>query len=616
MIQRFERHRRQTPRSALVAAAALAALLALMPAAAFAAPAAQARGSAAAATAATAAGEPIPLLLGEMGATELAAGESASYIVTAPQDGLYVITSGDEAAAGNFTLVVTHERGDEVYNGVFQTMEIELDDGDHTLTATAERDGVLSIVVTGQIGDLSPDYGDGDMMNGGFVTQENVEGDLYAQLTIAASDYWQRAMIVIQGGEGDSYSASITGENTFASIDDSSVSDMLTFFTRGGDYDLQVTPLSGGSSLTVIPFLSGPLPAVAAGEEVSGEFGESAADAFHQFDVAQAGALVTVESTSDSADVDIDLAVAIQPGIEPWTSAASGPNERVQFIAPAAGSYIVRLHNYSEGSAAYTLRVDEGEPAPELALNERTWGAVAAGASGFHQFTVNDAGKLLTVYLVGPEDQDLDMTIILVDADGIQQHYLSASTSGSVEVVSQPNAAAGVYEVRVRNDYSDTDANYVLLAQLLGAEDIARQWAVDAAASSQYGEDGYSALQATGEPNVLAASDNPAAWTSQEADGTTETLELTYEHAVRPSGVNIYESYNPGAVTLVEAFDVEADEWMTLWEGSEPTEEALRIFSPQFETPAFATTRIRLTLDSDAVGGWNEIDAVELVGRP
>jgi hypothetical protein len=85
---------------------------------------------------------------------------------------------------------------------------------------------------------------------------------------------------------------------------------------------------------------------------------------------------------------------------------------------------------------------------------------------------------------------------------------------------------------------------------------------------------------------------------------------------VRPSGVNIYESYNPGAVTMVEAFDDEAGEWVVLWEGSEPTEEALRVFSPELETPAFAATRIRLTLDSDAVGGWNEIDAVELVGRP
>jgi hypothetical protein len=615
MKQHYCRHRRQTARpvvatlATFAAVVMLAALLALAPAVASAAPAAQARGSADS-------GEPIPLLLGEMGAIELAAGESVSYVVNAPQDGLYVIASGDEAAAGNFTLVLTHERGNEVYNGVFQTMEIELDDGDHTLTATAGQDGVLSIVMTGQIGDLSPNYGDGDMMNGGFVTQENVESDLYAQLTIAESDYWQRAMIMIQGGDGDSYSASVSGENTFASLDDSSVTDMLTFFTRGSDYDLQITPLSGGSTLTVIPFLSGPLPSVAAGEEVSGEFGENAADAFYQFDVAEAGTLVTVEVASDSADTDIDLAVAIQPGIEPWTSTASGPNERVQFIAPAAGGYIVRLHNYSEGAAAYTLRVDEGEAAPELALNERTWGTVAAGESGFHQFTVNDAGKLLTVYLVGSEDQDLDMTTILVDAEGTQQHYLSASTSGSVEVVSQPNAAAGVYEVRVRNDYSDADANYVLLAQLLGAEDIARQWAVDATASSQYGEDGYSALQATGEPNVLAASDNPAAWASQEADGTTETLELTYEHAVRPARVNIHETYNPGAVSIIEAFNEDAGEWVVLWEGSEPAEEAMRVFSPEFETPDFATTRIRLTLDSDAVGGWNEIDAVELAGRP
>jgi hypothetical protein len=288
----------------------------------------------------------------------------------------------------------------------------------------------------------------------------------------------------------------------------------------------------------------------------------------------------------------------------------------LQFVAPTTGSYIVRLHNYAEGAAAYTLRVEQGEPVPQLALNERIWGTVAAGESGFYQLNADEAGKLLTVYLVGPEAQDLDMTVILVDAEGNQQHYLSGSNAGSVEVVAETDAGAGFYEVRVRNDFSDTDATFVLLAQLLGAEEIARQWAVDAVASSQYGEDSYSALQATGAPNVPGASDNPAAWAPQEADGTTETLELTYEHAVHPARVNIHETYNPGAVTAIEAFDEEAGEWVLLWEGREPAEEPLRVFSPEFETPGFATTRIRLTLDSDAVGGWNEIDAVELVGRP
>lgn len=598
------RRRRHTVLSTAVGMA-LALLLTLLPAALLAAPAPQ-EGNA---------GEPTRLLLGEMGAAQVAAGESVSFVVEAPVDGLYVITSGDDAEAAKFTLVVTHERGEEVYNGAFATTEIELDDGDHTLTATAAEDGVLSIVVTGQIGDLSEEWGDGDMVNGGFVVAENVANPLYAQLSIAESPYWQRAMILIQG-DGDSYSASVSGGSAYASIDDSATGDMLTFFTRGGEYDLQVAPINGGGALTVIPFLSGPIPPVAPGEEASGEFSAESTEAYYQFEVTEAGALVTVEVASDSEDADIDMAVALQPGIEPWTSTASGSNERVQFMAPVAGTYIVRIYTYSEAAATYTLRVEQGELAPELVLGERTWADVDAGASAIYRLNVDEPGKVLTVYLVGSEGQNLDMTVILIDEEGNQDHYLSTYSEGSVEVVAQANAGTGLYEVRVRNDYGDTAAGFVLLAQTLGAEDIARQWAVDAVASSQYGDDGFSALQATGEPNVTAPSDNPAAWASKEADGALETLELTFARAVRPSGVRIHESYNPGAVTTIEAFDEESGEWVVLWEGNEPTEEAMRVFSPSFQAPDFATAQIRLTLDTSVVGGWNEIDAVELVGRP
>jgi hypothetical protein len=40
-----------------------------------------------------------------------------------------------------------------------------------------------------------------------------------------------------------------------------------------------------------------------------------------------------------------------------------------------------------------------------------------------------------------------------------------------------------------------------------------------------------------------------------------------------------------------------------------------RWFEVEVTSDGWTTREVRITLDSDAVPGWNEIDAVELVGR-
>jgi hypothetical protein len=560
--------------------------------------------------------QPVAIMLGEMARRELANGESALYSVTAPADGLYVITTADEQEAGKFDLIVTNTDGEEVFDDVFGTVELELSEGDYTLELTAVEDGVLSLFVTGQLGDMTDDFSDpGEMINGGFFVTENVEGSLYAKLTIGESPYWQRAFVVVQGGDGDSYSASVSGEDIYETLSDSSASTLLPFWTRGGEYDLEVSPLSGGANLTVMTLLSGPTPQLASGEGLEGELSGDNLERFYQFEVTQPGALVNVSLTSDADDADMDLSVGLDPASSTWSSASLESNEVVDFMAPVAGTYFVRVYSHS-GEGAFSISAEEGDLAPELPIGELTWDTVTAESVRVYRMEAPESGQILTVILVGSPGQDLDLSVSLSNEAGENVHSLSSSGLDSVEMVAQSDAQAGLYEVRVNGSYVSDDANYVIEARLTPPAEVAAQWAIDAVASSQYGEDGYSALQATGAPNVPSASDNPLAWASEFADGTVETLELTYANKVTPAGVRIYESYNPGAVTMVEAYDEEAEEWVVMWEGSEPTDEVYRVFSPELTPPDFVTDMIRLTIDSSSVSGWNEIDAVQLLGRP
>jgi hypothetical protein len=141
-----------------------------------------------------------------------------------------------------------------------------------------------------------------------------------------------------------------------------------------------------------------------------------------------------------------------------------------------------------------------------------------------------------------------------------------------------------------------------------------RQWASGASASSQYGSDLWSALQATGEPDVSTYTDDPASWAPSGSDAGIQWLELTFDQAVVPSTVTIVESFGSGSVTLVEAFDPSTQGWVELWSGQSPATEAISTFSPPLSGVTFTTDRVRITLDTDLVPGYNEIDAVELVG--
>jgi hypothetical protein len=140
------------------------------------------------------------------------------------------------------------------------------------------------------------------------------------------------------------------------------------------------------------------------------------------------------------------------------------------------------------------------------------------------------------------------------------------------------------------------------------------QWAESAKASSEYGATGWSASQATGKPNTLQAGDAQTAWASMAADGGEEWLELTFANWVEPTSVCIHENCAPGAVAKLEILDAEG-KWHTLWKGKDPTTACPGVFQVPFDRPKFAARTIRIVLDTSLVAGWNEIDAVELIGE-
>jgi hypothetical protein len=119
--------------------------------------------------------------------------------------------------------------------------------------------------------------------------------------------------------------------------------------------------------------------------------------------------------------------------------------------------------------------------------------------------------------------------------------------------------------------------------------------------------------QATGAPDTHQAGDISTAWASRLPDGGEEWLSLDYSNQVFLAEVRVRETYNPGAISKVAAVLPNGQEQI-IWEGvTEPGEAPIEKVFPV--SGNIYAKGVKVYLDTRRVPGWNEIDAVELVGR-
>jgi predicted small lipoprotein YifL len=172
-----------------------------------------------------------------------------------------------------------------------------------------------------------------------------------------------------------------------------------------------------------------------------------------------------------------------------------------------------------------------------------------------------------------------------------------------------------------------TDEKAAAIQAALAEEEIVSdprgQWAVSALASSTYGGDkapesktAYSPFMATGAPNVERFGDNGNSWASETADKGIEWLELKFAKPVHATELRIRQSYYPGAIIKLELID-DSGARHAVWQGVDSQQyvpNTIAWFKTSIETTPYVVTGARITLATNAVPGWNEIDAVQLLG--
>jgi hypothetical protein len=161
------------------------------------------------------------------------------------------------------------------------------------------------------------------------------------------------------------------------------------------------------------------------------------------------------------------------------------------------------------------------------------------------------------------------------------------------------------------------------LAEEAIASDSRGQWAVSATASSTYAgnkepdsKDGYAPLSATGAPNVERYGDNGNSWATETPDKGIEWLEVGFAKPVNATQIRIRQSYSPGAIIKVELIAEDGSKH-TIWQGVDDQQYApstIVWFDRSFDKTPYKAKGARITLATNAVSGWNEIDAVQLLG--
>jgi hypothetical protein len=117
--------------------------------------------------------------------------------------------------------------------------------------------------------------------------------------------------------------------------------------------------------------------------------------------------------------------------------------------------------------------------------------------------------------------------------------------------------------------------------------------------------------QASGAPDTFQAGDLETAWAPQELDAGEEWIVAEWRTPRRPVAILVHETFNPGALIRVTVIGLDGKE-IVVWEGKDPArgDRDLVVLPVRVDAPI---ARLKLTLDTSTVEGWNEIDAIGIL---
>ncbi|MFC5270830.1 OmpA family protein [Adhaeribacter terreus] len=153
----------------------------------------------------------------------------------------------------------------------------------------------------------------------------------------------------------------------------------------------------------------------------------------------------------------------------------------------------------------------------------------------------------------------------------------------------------------------------LLAAHAASAQKYVWAWKVHKVSSQRAsGKDAFSPDQVLGEPNALPLGEpNSQAWSPKKDDEKEEVIEVRFVKSLVARQVSVVENANPGSITKIELIDTggKPHEVYTN-EKPGPLSVRHRVLSVSFPAAKYRTIGVRVTMNTAAVAGVNQIDAI------
>lgn len=122
----------------------------------------------------------------------------------------------------------------------------------------------------------------------------------------------------------------------------------------------------------------------------------------------------------------------------------------------------------------------------------------------------------------------------------------------------------------------------------------------------------FGSEQVLGEPNALPLGEpNSQAWSPKKDDEKEEFIEVRFVKSLLARQVAVVENVNPGTITSIDLVDTNGKRHQ-VYKNDNPGPLAVksRVFSVSFPAAKYRTIGVVVTLNTAAVGGVNQIDAI------
>jgi hypothetical protein len=207
-----------------------------------------------------------------------------------------------------------------------------------------------------------------------------------------------------------------------------------------------------------------------------------------------------------------------------------------------------------------------------------------------------------------------------VTTDVLNLRTIGDTTTGTLRIGASGASTPGDYNLQLQGLQNSIPVASATIALTIAPDPscpdtdvVCAQWAKRAVASTEYSFRDWAADQATGPSNVPGCDDHPLAWASVLPNGV-DWLELEYVKSVVPTQVVIYEVYGTSSIVKVELKDL-TGAYHTVYVDTPAFLACPRKLTIDVSTVQARVYAVRVSVDQRMVNSWDEIDAVQLIGK-